>query len=191
MPSVIEVRRTYGYNRAVYDAFLRKLERLPWRTTTSDLGSGHRTMKDTMVHILNVHDAWMNYVVPGRVRELSAAKGRRPEELRTWADVRAYRDRVYAGIDRLLEGLSTRSLVRIVKAPWMPGRYTLSDAAQQATLEQAHHLGEIIALLWQLEIEPPEMTWIDTTRRMERRPGRPHRTTKARARGRGSAARRR
>ena len=29
------------------------------------------------------------------------------------------------------------------------------------TFEQAHHLAELIALLKQQDIEPPEMTWID------------------------------
>jgi uncharacterized damage-inducible protein DinB len=181
MPTVADVRRTYRYNQAVYEAFLRKLERLPWGTTTTDLGSGHRSMKDTMVHILNVHDAWLNYIAPGRVRDLRTATGRRPEELKTWADVRGYRDRVWGSVDPMLAGLTSRALGRRVKAPWMPGRYTLADAFQQATLEQAHHLGEIIALLWQLEIEPPEMTWIDTTRELEKRSARPHRTTKTRA----------
>ena len=31
----------------------------------------------------------------------------------------------------------------------------------QVRLEQAHHLGELIALFWQIDIEPPEMTWVD------------------------------
>jgi len=35
----------------------------------------------------------------------------------------------------------------------------------QVTFEQAHHTGEFIALFWQIDVEPPEMTWIDV--RME------------------------
>jgi len=31
----------------------------------------------------------------------------------------------------------------------------------QVTLEQAHHTSELIALFWQQDIEPPEMTRID------------------------------
>ena len=43
----------------------------------------------------------------------------------------------------------------------MPGRYVVSDGLLQTTFEQAHHLGEIIAALWQDDIEPPPMTWIE------------------------------
>ena len=40
-------------------------------------------------------------------------------------------------------------------------REALRDALLQVTFEQAHHTGELIALLWQIDVEPPEMTWID------------------------------
>jgi uncharacterized damage-inducible protein DinB len=158
MTSVADVRRLYVYNWKVYDAYLARLERLPWRLATRDLGSGHLSMKDTMVHILNVHDAWINYVVPGRVGELARAKGRQPSEIRSWAELREYRDRVRMGLDPFLGRLRPSDLRRAVRAPWMPGRYTLEDVFYQTTFEQAHHLGEIIALLWQREIEPPDMT---------------------------------
>jgi len=143
-------------------------------------------MKDTMVHILNVHDAWLNYVVPGRARDLERATGRRPSEIRSWAELRAYRDRVRVGIDGFLRRLRPSDLRRPTRAPWMPGHYTLEDVLLQTTLEQAHHLGEIIALLWQREIEPPDMTWIDLRRAAApRRARHPHRTARPR---RGSAA---
>jgi uncharacterized damage-inducible protein DinB len=183
MVAVADVRRLYAYNWSVYDAYLDRMERLPWKLATQDLGSGHRSFKDTMVHILNVHDVWLNYVVPGRMRELERAKGRQPNEIRSWTEVRAYRDRVRAGIDPFLRRLRAADLRRPVKAPWMPGRYTLEDVFLQTTLEQAHHLGEVIALLWQREIEPPDMTWIDIRRGAARRPmSRRHRAAPAQRR---------
>ncbi len=42
----------------------------------------------------------------------------------------------------------------------MPGRYTVEDGCFQASFEQAHHLGEIIAVFWQQDWNPPPMTWI-------------------------------
>jgi hypothetical protein len=45
----------------------------------------------------------------------------------------------------------------------MEGEIALRDVLMQVTFEQAHHLGEIIAILWQSNIEPPEMTWIMNT----------------------------
>jgi uncharacterized damage-inducible protein DinB len=183
MTTAAEARRLFDYNQRVFDRYLARLQRLPWATVTRDRGSGHLSMKDTMVHILNVHDGWLNYVVTGRVRALATAKGRTKAENPTWVDVRAYRDRVWAGEHALLDPLKDAQLRRVVKAPWMPGRYTLSDALQQVSFEQAHHLGEVIALLWQLDIEPPDMTWIDTLRGVPAPRAAPHRRRRASQRG--------
>jgi hypothetical protein len=46
----------------------------------------------------------------------------------------------------------------------MPGRYTVADALLQATIEEAHHLGEVIGALWQEDLSSPAMTWIDVRR---------------------------
>src|SRR5574337_1084268 len=62
----------------------------------------------------------------------------------------------------LLATLTDASLRRTVKAPWQPKACPLGDALIQVTLEQAHHLGEIIAMLWQKDIELPGMTWLAT-----------------------------
>lgn len=61
---------------------------------------------------------------------------------------------------RYLESATPHDLARRVRVFWMPGRYVAADGLLQATLEQAHHLGELISVLWQPDIQPPEMTWI-------------------------------
>jgi uncharacterized damage-inducible protein DinB len=66
-------------------------------------------------------------------------------------------------MERLLRGLTDASLRRKLRAPWQPKACSLEDALMQVTLEQAHHTGEIIAMLWQEDLHPPEMTWLGTT----------------------------
>jgi uncharacterized damage-inducible protein DinB len=36
----------------------------------------------------------------------------------------------------------------------------VEDVLVAAALENIHHFGELIALLWQIDIEPPHMGWI-------------------------------
>ena len=115
------------------------------------------------MHILNVHEAWLVAIAQGRW-EVFDQPGRRGEEVRSWKDLRAYRDRVEHGIDALLEGLTDSRLTKRVRAPWLPGVYTLEDAFLQPTIEQAHHLGEVIAVYWQKNWRPPPMTWIENLR---------------------------
>ena len=77
------------------------------------------------------------------------------------ADLRAYMNKVIAKEQALLKSLKDQDLERPVQPTWKKRPHPLRDALMQVTFEQAHHLGELIALVWQQDIEPPEMTWID------------------------------
>jgi uncharacterized damage-inducible protein DinB len=176
--SADDARRLLAYDRAVFDRFVRRLKRRPFAEVVRNREIGHRTLLGTMVHILNVHEAWQ-YVGTGRSRELDRLfedPTRHPEE---WAAFDRYAARVWEQVDRAAAGLTDRSLGRRVKAYWMPGRYTLRDALFQVTLEEAHHLGEVIGALWQDDLPSPPMTWIEVTR--PPRPGRARRPARRRA----------
>ncbi len=164
--SVEDARAIVDYNRSVFDRFVRRVRRLPVRTAKRRRGIGHESLFDTLVHILNVQEVWLVYIVRGRhsereLRVLFDDARRRP---RSWPEFDAYSARVWQGIDETLDLLSPAALGRRVSVFWMPGRYTVRDAILQTTLEQAHHLGEIIGALWQDDVRPPDMTWIDVRR---------------------------
>ena len=152
-----------GYNRRVFERFERSAVRRGWAAAVKNHGTGHLSVKNTLVHVLNVHEAWLVAIAQEKWSVFDAP-GRRPDAVRSWKELRAYRERVWAGEDALLKCLTETSLRRRVRAPWMPGRYTLADAVLQVTLEQAHHLGEVIAIYWQADRQPPAMTWIENMR---------------------------
>jgi len=162
-------RTLFRYNRNVFDRFVARVERLPATASRRSRGIGHLSLFDTLVHILNVHEAWVGYILPGKVRSLPArfrAPDRHPKD---WAGFHVYSTRVWSEVDRYLAALTEQELRRTVRAPWMPGQYTASDALLQTTFEEAHHLGEIIGALWQDDRAPPDMTWIDIGRGPVRR----------------------
>jgi uncharacterized damage-inducible protein DinB len=168
MLDVDEARRMLAYNHAVFDRFVRRLRRLGWDVVRENREVGHLSVFQTMEHILNVHDAWLNYIVPGRVAQLDDGSVKR-HDFESWAELVAYERRVWAGVEVLAAQLTPQRLRQRVRAPWMAGQYTLSDAVHQVTIEQAHHLGEVIALLWQRDVEPPPMTWIQNLPRSPNR----------------------
>jgi uncharacterized damage-inducible protein DinB len=168
-----EARRLFEYNRAVFDRFVRRLARLPWKEVSRPREIGHQSLFATLVHILNVQEVWMVYLVRGRTRELSALFGQSERHPSTWKEFRRYEDRVWTGVKATVDALTVKDLDRRVRAPWFPsGRYTVGDAVLQTTLEEAHHLGEIIGALWQDDRRSPPMTWIEVTRQKPRRPRR-------------------
>ena len=160
MPRVGTVRRLAEYDRRAFASFERSLRRRGWRWAGAERGIAHGSFKDTMVHILNVHEAWLVAAAQDRWEEVRSNPGRRAAAVRSFADLSRYRETVWDGVDRLLARLTEASLDRPVKVPWIPGRYTLEDAFFQASFEQAHHLGEMIGAYWKANQAPPQMMWI-------------------------------
>jgi uncharacterized damage-inducible protein DinB len=161
-----DIRALVRYNRIVLERYERALRRLGWRAITRNRNTGHLSMKDTYLHIVQVADGWLNYVVPGRVDAMEERPD--PYALGDWRAIRRWTSGVWKQIEGRTLRLTSRGMKRPVKAPWMPGEYTVQDAYLQVTFEQAHHLGELIAMFWQIERSPPEMTWIVTRNRAKR-----------------------
>jgi uncharacterized damage-inducible protein DinB len=170
-----DARAIAEYNRAVFERFVRKVRRLPGTQATRRLGIGHESLFDTLVHILNVQEVWFAYIMRGRNsdREIGALFEDASRHPHDWAGFDAYSERVWTAVDEYVRRVTDRELGRRVSVFWMPGRYTVRDAVLQATLEEGHHIGEIIGALWQDDRKPPDMTWIDVRR--------PARRTKKRA----------
>ncbi len=160
MPSVETVRRLVTYDRRAFDSFERSARRLGWTKANRNREIAHGSIKNTLVHILNVHEVWLVAAAQDRWEEVRAFAGRRPEAVRSFAELSRYRERVWTAIDPLLAGLTDRGLARRIRVPWMDGRYTLEDGVYQASFEQAHHLGEVIAAYWQMDRTPPQMMWV-------------------------------
>ncbi len=173
--SLDDLRSLVAYDRAVFDRFVRRVRRLPWAAASRKRGIGHESLFDTLVHVLNVREVWFAYILRGRnsdddLEPLFQDARRHPHD---WKGFDAYARRVWAEVDATVEGLTPARAARRVSAFWMAGRYTVRDGFLQASFEQAHHLGEIIGALWQDDVKPPEMTWIDVRRGLRpRRRGR-------------------
>jgi uncharacterized damage-inducible protein DinB len=153
--------RLITYDRRAFEAFERGVRRLGWAAAVKNREIGHLSIKDTLVHVLNVHESLLIAVAQGK-REVWKDPARRRENIKSWSDLIRYRERVWKGIDDLTAGLTDVKLHRVAKVPWFPGRYTLEDVIFQSSFEQAHHLGEIIGAYWQMEKSPPQMMFIPT-----------------------------
>jgi len=160
MSGVHAIRRLVRYDRLAFEAFERSSRRLGWRRAITNREIAHRSIKDTLVHILNVHEVWLVAAAQGRWEEVFRNPRRQPAAVRSFSDLEQYRRATWAAIDPLVHRLTEARLDRRVKVPWMAGRYTLEDAFYQASFEQAHHLGEVIAVYWQMDRPPPQMMWV-------------------------------
>ncbi len=78
MNDVDLVRALVAYNRSVFERFERSIARRPWRAATADRGIGHGSLKDTLVHILNVQEAWLVAVAQEKWEVFDAPCSRGP-----------------------------------------------------------------------------------------------------------------
>ena len=159
-----QARQLFAYNFRVFDRFVRRVQRLPTRAAMRPREIGHQSLFQTLVHVLNVHEAWIAFILQLPDAELDkhfADPARHPTD---WRGFHEYHRRVRAAVEAYLARLTPRELSRPVSAWWMPGEYTVSDALLQTTFEEAHHLGEVIGALWQDDIPSPPMTWIEVNR---------------------------
>ncbi len=153
-----DFRKMFRYNRLVLHSFLESLDKLPAQIVSKNVEASHKSMKDIFTHILTVYDGWLNHARKGEVSGVPESE--LDEAFQSMEAMRRYMKHVEAGVDTLLSELDDSMLASSIRVEWMVREHSLADALMQITIEQAHHLGEIIALLWQNDIEPPEMTWI-------------------------------
>ncbi len=140
------------------------LSELPEEAVLKNREATYQSMKNIFHHIVKVHDGWLNVSAQDDSPDPKVYDGDF-DALPTMASVRAYMEKVIAKEQAFLASLKDDDLDRPIQAWWKKRPHPLRDALMQVTLEQAHHLGELIALFWQQDVEPPEMTWIDV--RME------------------------
>ena len=154
-----DFRQIFKYNRWVLHSFLETLDRLPSENVSKNLEASHNSMKDIFTHILMVYDSWLNHARKGETSGMPESEF--DEALQSMDTMKRYMEHVETGVDALLRDLTDSMLAFPIKVDWFEKEQSLADVLMQITIEQAHHLGEIIALLWQHNIEPPEMTWIE------------------------------
>jgi uncharacterized damage-inducible protein DinB len=69
-------------------------------------------------------------------------------------------DDVEKNVNAYLKTLTESELNRRVALPWKPAvSITLSDILVTVATEDAYHMGELNALMWQLDKEPPFLSW--------------------------------
>ena len=125
------------------------------------------SLKDTLLHIIWVEDTWINYSIhdledPNRPFNYS--------KYQTWNSIVEYNSRIVSKVDEYLSNLKLEDLDRKVWRTNNDGiRRTsrIKDVLIHVVTEELHHRGEIIAILWQRNIEPPDMGWLSIMKKTD------------------------
>jgi uncharacterized damage-inducible protein DinB len=149
----------YVYASAVRRSFAQRLAGLPYSVVEKNREASFYSMKNILLHMIDNEDWIVGWVIRGKSREYvrkTSAEYTTMEMLLTHLNEVEVRTRGYLKTAKETE-LSRR--VDFLLASGKSFNLSVEECLFQSFTEQLYHLGELIALLWQDNVEPPRMQW--------------------------------
>jgi uncharacterized damage-inducible protein DinB len=163
-----DFKELFNYNHTVrqnyIDAFKQKLS---WEDMIKNRETGWLSLKDTLLHIIWVEDSWINYSIQG------LEDPNRPfpySSYNSWNIIDDYNLNSTSKINNYLDSLRPNDLWRPVSRLNIDGirRTTIvREVLIHVIAEELHHRGEIIAILWQMNFQPPDMGWLSIMKKTD------------------------
>jgi len=153
---VVEIRQLLEYNEKVRHRYFEVLVKLPWEEFVKNREASFHSLRNIFIHTLGAIDHWLDFLK----KEKSLHK--KFDEYQTFQDVRDYMEYVEKRMRDYLGSLSTGGLdekFTVTNDANETIEVTAEDILIHVFEEEVHHRGELIALLWQMGIEPPLMGW--------------------------------
>lgn len=149
---MVEIEDLMEYNVIVRRRYYEKLAQLPWEEFERDRGASFGSIRDIFVHTLSAIDHWLDFLTKENLHPHKAYN-----EYQTFEQVRDYMHHVEERMSNFLHSLPTDGLNKLHN---LDGReLSTEDVLIHVFEEEVHHRGELIALLWQMEVPPPPMGW--------------------------------
>ena len=154
---MVDVRKLLEYNETVRHRYLDKLSKLSWEELDKNREASFHSLKNIFVHTLGAVDYWIDFL-----KKESLRSRMRYDEYLTIKDVKDYMKHVERRTHDYLSSLTTADLKNkftVKDENSKNRRVTAEDILIHVFEEEVHHRGELIALLWQMDVEPPPMGW--------------------------------
>jgi uncharacterized damage-inducible protein DinB len=156
---VFSVFELYEYASMVRRRFVELLSSLPWEELEKNREASFYSMKNILLHMIDNEDWIVGYIIP---RQADKYVRKKWSEYKSMSDVVAHLNEVESRTRNFLVGLDANQLGTEVTLKLQSGAefvLTVEECLFQSFTEQLYHMGELIALLWQTNTEPPPMQW--------------------------------
>ncbi len=165
---LLDIQELYDYSSRVRRRFTNKLAGLPWEELEKDRKGSFHSMKNILLHIIDNEDWIVNWVISGKAADY---KRRKSAEYTNMQMITDHLDEVEKKTSFYLKNIEKDELERKVKFNVSTGDtfdLSVEESLFQSFTEQLYHIGELITLLWQIDVEPPKMQWFWNNPRQER-----------------------
>ena len=156
---MFSIEELHQYSSRVRSNFAAKLAELPWSDVEKNREASFYSMKNILLHTIDNEDWMVNWVIHDKSKDYERKKS---EEYTSMKMILDHLKEVEERSAQYFRKLDDNELNRRVKFVTMAGPtfdLTVEECLFQSFTEQIYHLGELIALLWQNNIEPPKMQW--------------------------------
>jgi len=156
---VFTIQELHEYASRVRNSFANKLADLRWEEVEKNREASFYSMKNILLHMIDNEDWIVNWVVRDRSTEYTRRKS---AEYTSMQMLLEHLNEVEKKTTSYLKLAEESELERRVKFTLSSGQtfdLSVEEYLLQSFTEQLYHIGELIALFWQINIEPPRMQW--------------------------------
>ncbi len=154
---VVDVRQLLEYNQKVRHRYFEALAKLTWDEFVKNREASFHSFRNIFIHTLGAIDYWLDFL-----QKENRHSRREFDAYRTFQDVRTYMEHVETRMRDYFDSLPVGGLEKKYTVK-NDANETIEITAEDVLIhvfeEEVHHRGELIALLWQMGIEPPLMGW--------------------------------
>ncbi|MDP2644694.1 MAG: DinB family protein [Desulfobacterales bacterium] len=154
----MKILQLLEYSQDLRHSYLDALSKLPWEEFVKERGGTFDSLRNIYLHCLAVLDSWVNHLLKGNPERPKLNY----DEYDSMEKIKAYLERVESDTNAYLSRMTPEELSRSFDRTFRDGsvaRVTVEDTLVDFFQEETHHRGELIALLWQMNIAPPHMSW--------------------------------
>lgn len=156
---MLTIQELHSYSSRVRRRFTSKLAELPWEEVEKDRKGSFHSMKNILLHIIDNEDWIVNWVIPGKAADYMRRKSAEYTNMQMVTDhLDEVEERTRSYIKSIQEG-ELESRVKFTISSGETFDLSVEESLFQSFTEQLYHIGELIALLWQMDVEPPRMQW--------------------------------
>ena len=105
-----------------------------------------------------MEDSWLHYDIPGKPWPFG---DREPTVFKNFDEVEKYERDLTRRTRKLLGDLNPEELRREIAFGNGKEKATVEDIFIHAFIDEVAHLGEFVCLMWQIDVKPPFVDWIE------------------------------
>ncbi len=152
------IREWFAYNDYVRKKYLKLLESLPSRELAKDTGASFPSLLDISAHIFFVYRLWLKERYSGVELDKGDSFGRK---CTSFQELKEDAEKTGPYILDFVQNLQPRDLRRWIERPrdGQPFAFNVKSMLWHLVEEELQHRGELNALLWQMNVDPPITGW--------------------------------